>query len=125
MKHEEYIECVNFHHWLEVRGIRHTHIVNEGNGNYKRGAMNKKMGVSAGFPDYIILLPVGKFKSIVPVAIEMKRKVGGSVSKVQQKWLNDLAMAGFKTAVCKGCVEAVAFLRTLGYKDGIDTYEPF
>lgn len=129
MKHIEFIECVKFHQWLKLRGIRHTHIANEGTGNAYRGSMNKKMGVSSGFPDYILLVPVGRFKSLVPVAIEMKKPKGGRVSREQQDWLSDLQLAGFRTAICKGCAEAVDFLISLGYKDDMPDFkhlaEPF
>lgn len=123
VQHAEFIECVKFHQWLKLRNIRHTHIANEGNGNAYRGSMNKKMGVSAGFPDYIVLVPVGKMGSLVPVAIEMKRPTGGRVSNEQTMWLAELKVAGFKTAVCKGCAEAVAFIKECGYKDSMPDFK--
>lgn len=117
MRHEEYIECVKFHDWLQSRGIVHTHIANETNGDPKRGIQNKRIGVSSGFPDYIILLPLGVFGDKIPVAIEMKKPHGGVVSSNQKAWLAQLESVGFECAVCNGASEAVKFLRDLGYKE--------
>ena len=123
MLYKETAECIKFHHWLKLRDIWHTHVPNEGNGNGYAGSLKKKMGVSAGFPDYIILLPVGDFGTPVPVAIEMKKPDGGVTSPAQKEWLAELEKAGFKTAVCHGASEAVIFLKRLGYKDTMPDFK--
>ena len=62
----EYRDICQVHQWLEVRGIPHTHVVNE-QPSKKRAIAEKRMGKSKGFPDLLIFLPNG-----VNVAIEMK-----------------------------------------------------
>ena len=87
------------------------------------------MGVSAGFPDYLVFPPIGKFGTLVPVAIEMKQIAKGSATPEQKQWLKDLEKVGFRTAVCHGAAEAVAFLKELGYIDDMPDFkrlaEPF
>ena len=92
--HREYKEAVKLHRWLEVRSIDHFHVPNETGGNRSRGAMNKRMGVSAGVPDFFI------FHGKRLIAIELKRSGGGSgASKSQKEWLRKLASYGFEAYV--------------------------
>ena len=82
--------------------------------------MNKAMGMSKGFPDYLIFLPNprSKFGDVIPIAIEMKRAdKRAKVTAEQTEWLNILGGAGFKTAVCYGCDQAIDFLIKCGYKE--------
>jgi len=66
----------------------------------KQKSNNKRLGVTKGLPDYIIVT-----KSTV-LFIEMKRLKGGKVSDEQLKWIE--ALQGKKTAagVCCGFDEA-------------------
>ena len=114
MIHKEFNEGVKLHQWLERRDIPHTHIANEGNGDFRRGAMNKALGVSSGFPDYLIFLPNGH-----NVAIELKEPSGKNKATPKQwEWLTTLAKRGFYTAVCTGAGKAVEFLiNECGYID--------
>lgn len=106
----EYRDICQVHQWLEVRGIPHTHVVNE-QPSKKRAIAEKRMGKSKGFPDLLIFLPNG-----VNVAIEMKRhdqpKIKASPEQLQ--WLLFLSSRGFKCAVCHGLAEAVKFLHECG-----------
>lgn len=99
-----------FHDWLELRGIKHTHIVNE-QPNKKRAIAEKRMGKSKGFPDLLIFLPNG-----TNVAIEMKRfDEPAKASKEQLEWLKFLTTRGFKCAVCHGAYEAISFVQECGF----------
>lgn len=68
---------------------------------------NKRLGVSRGVPDYMILTN----KEIV--FIEMKRKSGGIVSPEQLSWIKALSGLGYIAMVAKGFDEAKALLQTL------------
>lgn len=139
----EYQESVKFHQWLQAREIPHAHIPNEnGRKSGARGAMNKRMGVSSGFPDYLVIVPTkvqvipnyAVIKDIkletrsdgvkVPtiytffertIAIELKRakKSLSKTSEAQNKWLEILNNAGIESVVCYGADEAIEFIRSL------------
>ena len=114
MIHAEYNESVRLAQWLRWRDIKFTHVANETGGNFKMGAMNKSMGVSPGFPDYLIFLPNG-----VNVAIELKEPSGkNKASKLQVQWLKTLSAHGFQVAVSFGALDAIKFLtESCGYID--------
>ncbi len=101
---EEY-ECIKFSEWLTSHNLPHTHIPN---GMFTRSwsikNRNKNMGVSAGFPDYCVVLSTG------PIFIEMKKQKGGKVSDEQKYWLSLLTGAGVAARVCKGFEEAKSFV---------------
>lgn len=103
--HREYKEAVKLHRWLEVRGIEHFHVPNETGGNAARGAMNKRMGVKKGVPDFFI------FHGDRNIAIELKRKDGGNgATKDQRRWLQILAAHKFESYLCDGADEAIAVI---------------
>lgn len=98
----EYKEAETFHNWLERRHIDHFHVPNETGGNPARGAMNKKIGVQSGVPDYFVFYKGRR------IAIELKRSDGGSgATDSQYKWLRKLASYGFESYVCNGATEAI------------------
>lgn len=103
----EYQEClllVDYLNILKAQGkiIAYTHIPNETyTTSWSVKRKNKALGVSSGFPDYIILT---RDKIIF---LEMKREKAGLISDKQIKWLlnldsydNTIARAahGFKKA---------------------------
>jgi len=53
--------CASFVEYLKFKKLRYNHSPNEthrgGMGGIIQGARNKRIGVSAGFPDYVIFLP--------------------------------------------------------------------
>ncbi len=61
---------------------------------------NKRMGVSSGVPDYLIVFP---HKIIF---IELKREKGGVLSQSQKVWIDALNKASTEAYVCKGFTEA-------------------
>lgn len=108
MRSLEYPEACAFHEYLEVRKIRHFHCPNETGGNPRRGAMNKRIGVVAGIPDFFVFLGDG-----IRIVIELKEPNGGSASPAQKSWLEFLAREGFHCAVCHGAKEAIEFVEEI------------
>jgi hypothetical protein len=88
-----------------VRGIRFHHSPNETyTTSYAALAKNKRMGVSKGFPDFLIVLPTGL------AFIELKRVKGGVVAAEQEQWLEALSVHTDKCAVCYGAKHAIQTL---------------
>ena len=79
-----------------------------------RGAMNKRMGVSKGFPDFLVFVD-GKC-----LAIELKRRQGGSVSPEQREWLKVLAAHGFECGIARGASEAIKFVSKYIRKETVE-----
>lgn len=123
-------ETKDFHNWLLLKGIPHTHIPNEIGGSTPamkaRALKMKRMGTSKGFPDLLVFIPVknvdGNVETYQPLAIEMKRRKGSATSAEQKKWLEVLDLAGIPGKVCKGAADAVDFVegwaRTI--KEGLE-----
>ena len=112
----EDVECQLFHEWLEERGIPHTHIPNESRSGkkdaYIRGRKLKSMGVSSGYWDYDVYIPIrdidGEIGGYELIKIEMKRQKR-SLSKVtddQKKWRDIYAAAGIPNYICYGAEQA-------------------
>ncbi len=106
----EYNESVAFADYLELLKAQgkvrlYSHIPNETyTTSWAQKLKNKRMGVSKGFPDYVILTE----KEMV--VIELKRRKGGKVSKEQEEWIAEFQRLGIRASVCKGMDEAVDFL---------------
>ena len=99
--------------WLRSRGVVFLHVANEGRRSLAGGAIMRRMGLSAGVPDYLILTrtamaPHGAF-------IELKRRHGGRVSPAQADWHARLVALGWAGGVAAGAREAVDLLVRLGY----------
>lgn len=117
-------ECFTFHGWLELHNIPHTHIPNENAGSQdpkeRRRMMLRmkkllKMGLSKGFWDYEIFLPVfdcdGKVATYEIIFVEMKRLKGSTTSREQLDWGKIYEKAYIKHKVCKGAEEAIKFVK--------------
>lgn len=112
----EDFECIAFHAWLEERNIPHTHIPNESRSGkrdaYIRGAKLRRMGVSSGYWDYDIYVPVldldGEIGAYELIKIEMKRakKSLSSVSQSQKWWGDIYELAGIECYICYGAEAA-------------------
>lgn len=112
----EDIECEVFHNWLEQFNIPHTHIPNESKSQTKaaiiRGKKLKKLGVSSGYWDYDVYVPVVDVDDTVIgfelIKIEMKRakKSLSTVSAKQKWWGNIYDMAGIECYICYGAEAA-------------------
>lgn len=96
--------------YLRLKGYRFTHIANEtgsGKGAKWQGIRNKRMGVSKGFVDYLVIKD-GKL-----LAIELKRVKSSHITPEQKQWIEDLNNAGVPAKVCKGCKEAIEFVEKI------------
>jgi len=97
-------ECYILVEWLTRIRLRFTHIPNEGKFPVQYRMKLKKLGVSSGFPDYIIFIP--KERSVtnenVTIFCEMKRTKGGVVSPFQKEWNRFLNSIGQVARVCLG-----------------------
>lgn len=80
------------------------HSPNGGVRNRAEGAKFKAMGVKAGYPDLIIDIAAKGFHGL---RIELKKELGGKVSKVQNERLALLSKQGYKAVVCRGFDEAI------------------
>lgn len=95
-------ECKTFWEWAQLHSICKdylSHIPNGGARNKIVGAKLKKQGVRPGFPDYFLSFPCSGYPGLF---IEMKRRKGGVLSKVQQEMISNLREAGYKVVVAKG-----------------------
>lgn len=125
-------EQMAFVQWLHLKGYRHFRVPNETyTKSFKQKAKNKALGVSSGVPDLFVLIPNtgairmylaeidrGGHADYLPpknrlIAIEMKRKKGGTTSTNQKQWLKTLNEAGIQSVVCKGCDEAIKFIESI------------
>lgn len=70
----------------------------------------KREGTSKGFSDYIIIAK-GQL-----IAVELKRLAGSTTSLEQKEWIKAFQDIGIPAAICKGAVEAIAFLESLPSK---------
>lgn len=99
--------------YMQARGLRFTHVKNEtgradSSGNIRnwRAIYDKQDGVSAGFPDFIIVLP-----GIGLLCPELKRAKGNEASENQLAWIAALnQVPGVEARVCKGATELIAFI---------------
>lgn len=107
----EAVECEAFVRWLQIRNIPHCHIPLEAIGrSAPQMARLKRMGVVAGYPDYVVYAPDNTNGSFKPLAIEMKRKKGGKATEAQENWLDIMSRSGIEGRVCHGWEEAKAFV---------------
>ena len=114
----EDVECQIFHRWCELYGIPHEHIPNESRSSkrdaYIRGKKLKSMGVSSGYWDYDVYVPIldidGEVGGYELIKIEMKRdkKSLSKVSEDQKMWGKIYEMAGLDKYICYGAEEAEA-----------------
>jgi hypothetical protein len=110
-------EARTFMQWMKLKGLRFTHIKNESFTKWSResgkvrnlqAVFDYQDGVSAGFPDFAIVLP-GKGM----LYIELKRPKGGVVSDAQAEWIEALsALPSNAAAVCRGYDEAKAMVES-------------
>jgi hypothetical protein len=97
--------------WLELKGWKFTAIPNSTyTTSWRQKAKNRRLGLRAGLPDLLIILPDRRGL----VFVEMKRTKGGVVAPAQADWIRELdALEGVKARVCRGADEAIEFLTKL------------
>lgn len=82
----------------------------------------KRLGVSPGFPDIIIIgSPYYKDIKIPGCVVELKSKTGRPF-EAQREWIDQFVKAGFPAKICSGAVNALNFILDNGYlpKEGLD-----
>ncbi len=109
-------EQINFVQYCELNNIK---VISTQNG-FKMPKQNfnwaayantlKRMGMSKGFPD-LIILEQNKSKTHEVLFIEMKRQKGGVLHDEQKEWIKKLDEAGYCVGVGKGCESAINILR--------------
>jgi len=94
--------------WLELKKLKFTSVPNSTwTPSIHQKVKNKAMGLRAGFPDMIVLVPDQL------LCIELKRKKGGKVELSQQQWIEALNKTPFVNAkVCFGADEAIKFVES-------------
>ncbi|WP_156666097.1 VRR-NUC domain-containing protein [Rhodococcus sp. HS-D2] len=109
-------EQMVFVEWLDLVGLRYTSIPNSTfTKSWKQKVHNKRMGLHAGFPDLVVIIPPTRAKDGLGrfLAIEMKRRQGGVVSADQKAWIaaiNGLETPHVQSVVCKGAQEAIDYV---------------
>ena len=101
--------------FLRRAGVLFTHPPNGGYRSKAAGARMKRLGTSPGVPDLLIFSPPPNEPERAGVAIEMKRRKGGTVSLAQERWMRGLKDNGWIAFVAQGAEEAILRLRELGY----------
>ena len=89
--------------WLTKKGIRFTASANGGTRKLLEAIKFKRMGVSSGFPDVEIPLPVAPYHGLY---IELKRQKGGKLSDNQIEWLRYLTEKGYYAVSARGFEQA-------------------
>ena len=109
MRHDEHHEQVSLIAWAEWASFDRPELAmlfaipNGGARDAVTGAKMKAEGVKPGVPD--LCLPVARC-GYHGLYIEMKRRDGGRVSPVQQRWIDRLTEQGYRVVVCHGRDEA-------------------
>lgn len=132
----EYQECADFVRWLERHGLAFTHVPMGGKRDRKEASILARIGTKPGVPDYLIFSPPpgpvpsaeetltegrltsteeGRGREVVGVAVEMKRRTGGRVSKAQAEWIETLRACGWAAFVAHGARDAIQKMESLGY----------
>lgn len=123
----ETAECRAFVEWTKLVQFKgrplFDRLVKIPNERGKRGIMTAilfSIGMRAGFPDYVILAPAGKFAGLM---LEAKKRDDYEVSPAQETWRDDLLEFGYHAEICAGAEELIHatqqyFVRTGCEADG-------
>lgn len=95
------------HYRLIKMGIKHHHSPNGGYRDAREGAVFKRMGTSAGFPDFEI--PYAR-KGYHGLYIELKRIWGGVLSDPQKEWRDYFVSAGYCWYMAQGADDLIRFV---------------
>lgn len=95
--HIALVEWVRLQYPREAEYLHHS--PNEGKHKVQYRVKQKRLGVSAGFPDLVLYLPRGGFTGL---AIELKSDSGNKPTQSQIDWLDRLGESGWMAAWCRG-----------------------
>lgn len=106
--------------WLDLHRVKWFHTPNGGARNAVTGSILKRQGVKPGVPDIVIIDRPPADPLSVGVVIELKAPLElcprARPSKEQMAWLRDFADRGWLAKVCHGAVDAISWLKKLGYE---------
>jgi len=94
--------------WLKKNNIPHHHSPNGGYRDIREAAKFKRLGTSAGFPDFWI--PLAR-KGHHGLYIELKRLFGGVLSEHQQYWRDLSLKEGYAWFEAKGADELIRIVQ--------------
>lgn len=108
-------ECQRFIEWTRLARYRgralFDRVVKIPNERGKAGAAIAvliSIGMRNGFPDYLILAPVGKWAGLL---LEAKRTKGSDTTEHQLQWNRDLIEFGYQAEICLGADELIEATR--------------
>ena len=109
----EYDECVAFVNFLEIKGLKFSHLAQSTfSKSWGVKMKNQKMGVRRGVPDYLVIVPVKT--GHVLCFVEMKRTKGGVISDEQTSWIESLnGIVNVQAKVCYGAEDAQTFIQSV------------
>ena len=96
--------------YLDAKGYVWFHVPNGGHRHKVIAAKMKRAGQKRGAPDCILISGEGGAPLPRPIAIELKRVSGGSLSKHQKYFLGEMERCGWDTLVAKGSRAAIDWL---------------
>lgn len=112
LEHDEQVSVVK---WLKKRKIDHFAVPNGGARDIREATRLKAEGVTPGVSDLIITTPP-PIEGIFAVALEMKRRKGGTMSDDQKAWHAKYEKkSGWLCRVAHGAKDAIKVLTELGY----------
>lgn len=102
-------EAQTFATWLRFKNFKFTHIANESGLPPKvamiASAKKKRMGLSPGVPDFMVIIPNGL------IFIELKRLKGSKTSEEQKEWVSKLnKIPNVEAKICYGATQAIDFV---------------
>jgi VRR-NUC domain-containing protein len=108
----EEFEHISFINWLIKNGYdKFSHAANGGSRHILEAVKLKRMGVSKGFPDIFIPLPIHPYHGFF---VEMKRISGSKITPEQLNWISYLKENGYFAEIALGCEAAIQlFLKYL------------
>lgn len=124
----EFEECRTFVAWCKLVIFageplfeRVTHVANERDKPGARVAMLVAIGVKAGYPDYVIDAPYGRFHGC---RIEAKRE-HGVIDPQQTAWRDKLVRWDYFAAICEGHREMISAVRAYMHESGATSQGAF
>ena len=103
--------------WLQQLGIMYFAVPNGGLRNKRTAARLKLLGAIPGIPDIVIVdsPPLSSNIRVVSVAVEMKRREGGELSRAQKEIHEAMRKRGWIIIVGYGAKDAMDKMRQLGF----------
>ncbi len=114
----EHGEQVRLCQWLDEHQLTYVAIPNAGRRSYAAAAKLRSEGMQKGYPDLEVKDQVPGHPGARGVAIEMKKRSGGTLSVDQHNWLRRLERCGYLTHVAEGAGDAISYLESLGFGGG-------